>query len=42
MHKGDPIHQLTDHFADRLCLEASAALGADAQPDRAAVGLAEV
>jgi transposase len=21
MHKGDPIHQLTDHFADRLCLE---------------------
>ena len=22
MHKGDSIHQLTDHFADRLCLEA--------------------
>jgi hypothetical protein len=22
MHKGDPIHQLTKHFADRLCLEA--------------------
>ena len=22
MHKGDPIHRLTDHFADRLCLEA--------------------
>jgi hypothetical protein len=22
MHKGDPIHQLTDHFANRLCLEA--------------------
>ena len=22
MHKGDPIHQLTGHFADRLCLEA--------------------
>ena len=22
MHKGDPIHQLTEHFADRLCLEA--------------------
>ena len=22
MHKGDPIHQLTDRFADRLCLEA--------------------
>jgi DDE superfamily endonuclease len=22
MHKGDPIHQLIDHFADRLCLEA--------------------
>jgi transposase len=21
MHKGDPIHQLMDHFADRLCLE---------------------
>ena len=21
MHKGDPIHQLTDYFADRLCLE---------------------
>lgn len=22
MHKGDPIHRLTDHFANRLCLEA--------------------
>jgi transposase len=22
MHKGDPIHQITDRFADRLCLEA--------------------
>lgn len=22
MHKGDPIQRLTDHFADRLCLEA--------------------
>jgi hypothetical protein len=22
MHKGDPIHRLADHFADRLCLEA--------------------
>lgn len=22
MHKGDPIYRLTDHFADRLCLEA--------------------
>lgn len=22
MHKGDPIHRLTEHFADRLCLEA--------------------
>ena len=22
MHKGDPIRRLTDHFADRLCLEA--------------------
>jgi transposase len=22
MHKGAPIHQLMDHFADRLCLEA--------------------
>jgi hypothetical protein len=22
MHKGDPIHQVTDRFADRLCLEA--------------------
>ncbi|WP_406694486.1 hypothetical protein V5E97_25770 [Singulisphaera sp. Ch08] len=22
MHKGDPIHQLAAHFADRLCLEA--------------------
>ena len=21
MHQGDPIHQLTGHFADRLCLE---------------------
>src|SRR6476469_3251734 len=32
MHKGDPIHRLTDHFADRLC-GGAAALGADAQPD---------
>jgi len=22
MHKGEPIHQLADHFANRLCLEA--------------------
>ena len=22
MHRGDPIQRLTDHFADRLCLEA--------------------
>ena len=32
MHKGDPIQRLEAHFADRLSLERSAAVGADAQP----------